>query len=615
MFVAIRFMPLILFVASLLGTTPVALSQAIELPPADALKFVQSHCYDCHQGQDSEAAFDLTQFVETSAGPENKAVRDPVASWIQIYDRVSAGEMPPPDATQPSRSETTRFLASTKRWLVDLQAKEASEFGRVRGRRLNNLQLERSLQDLLGIDIPLAKDFSDESRVGGFTTVADGQAMSHFQLEQHLHAVDTALEEAFRRASSSPDEWTKTFKPEDIVRTKPNARTREPEMRKGLAIVWSSRLIFYGRLPVTTAPDDGWYRFRLTASALKPPKETGVWCTVRSGKCVSSAPLLNTIDTFEATKEPKEWTFETWLAKGEMLEIRPGDTTLPMAKFEGGQVGAGEGEPQDVPGVAFHEITMERFHRGPSNDAIHKLLFGDLKFREFSDSHPTKDSKPSKNPKPKAAPESVDLVSGNPRRDAAARMTSFARRAFRRLIQEADIADYIKDVDGQLSEGKSLADALQNGYRALLCSPRFLYLQENPGRLDDFAVASRLSYFLWQSTPDYRLLNLAHQGKLRERTQLLDETHRMLNAPRGLDFIEQFAEQWLDLRDIDFTEPDPKLYRDFDPVVQQAMLAETRSFLHKMFVENRSVKELIDSDYTFLNSRLARYYEIDGVEG
>jgi hypothetical protein len=509
MFVAIRSISLMLFAACLFGMVPAAYSQAIDSPPAEAVKFVQSHCYDCHQGQDSEAAFDLTQLVEMSAKAESKTNRDPVTSWVQIFDRVSAGEMPPRDSAQPSRSEVNGFLASTKRWLVDLQSSEANEFGRVRGRRLNNLQLERSLQDVLGIDIPFAKDFSDEARVAGFTTVADGQAMSHFQLEQHLNAVDNALEEAFRRASSSPDEWTKTFKPEDIVRTKPNARTREPEMRKGLAIIWSSRLIFYGRLPVTTAPEDGWYRFRLTASALKPLKDRGVWCTVRSGRCVSSAPLLNTIATFEATNKPKEWTFEAWLAKGEMLEIRPGDTTLPMAKFEGGQVGAGEGEPQDVPGVAFHEITMERFHRGPSNDAIRNLLFGDLKIRESGGSNQSDRLKPAKKEKHAAAPKPVELISDNPHRDAAVRMTTFARRAFRRLIQEADIAEYIKAVDAELTEGKSLANALRNGYRALLCSPRFLYLQENPGSLDDFAIATRLSYFLWQSTPDNRLLNLA----------------------------------------------------------------------------------------------------------
>jgi len=461
----------------------------------------------------------------------------------------------------------------------------------------------------LGIDIPLAKDFSDESRTGGFTTVADGQAMSHFQLEQHLHAVDLALEEAFRRAASFPDEQSKTFEPEMIARTRANSRTREPEMRKGLAIVWSSRLIFYGRIPATTAPEDGWYRFHVTASALKPPSSGGVWCTVRTGRCVASAPLLNTVGVLEATKEPKEWTFEAWLPKGEMLEIRPGDLTLKSAKFAGGQVGTGEGEPQDVPGVAFHQIVMERFHRGPSNDQIRKLLFGDIKVRDEM----SKLEKLRKKRDGETRP--IELVTTDPAKDATERMVAFACRTFRRSVQQADIASYIDDVQTQLANGKSLADSLRNGYRALLCSPRFLYLQENPGPLDDFAIASRLSYLLWQSTPDNRLLSLAFRGKLRDQKMLLSETRRMLDAPRGADFIQQFAEQWLDLRDIDFTEPDPKRYRDFDPIVQHSMVAETRKFLHRMLVENRSVKELIDSDYTYLNSRLARFYDIDGVEG
>jgi hypothetical protein len=295
--------------------------------------------------------------------------------------------------------------------------------------------------------------------------------------------------------------------------------------------------------------------------------------------------------------EPKEWTFEAWLPEGEMLEIRPGDLTLKGAKFAGGQVGAGEGEPQDVPGVAFHRIVMERFHRGPTNEGVRQLLFGDLQIHA------------------PVTPQSIELISANPSEDAAAQMVAFASRAFRRPVQPADIATYIADVQTQLAGGKALAEALRNGYRALLCSPRFLYLQEAPGPLDDFAIASRLSYLLWQSTPDAQLLELAQQGKLRDRQTLLTEMRRMLSAPRGTDFMEQFAEQWLDLRDIDFTEPDPKFHREFDPIVQHSMLAETRQFLSRMLVENRSVKELIDSDFTYLNSRLARFYDIDGVEG
>jgi hypothetical protein len=224
--------------------------------------------------------------------------------------------MPPANSGELAKEELAIFLQPMRQWLESTHRTEVETSGRVRGRRLTNRQLERTLHDLLGIDIPLANRFSDEPRVAGFVSVAEGQAMSHFQLQQHLEAVDAALEEAFRRALSPEDAFDKTFTPEQIAQRKPQQRNREPELREGVAVAWSSRLIFYGRMAVTTVPEEGWYRFTITASSVKPPAGHGVWCSVRSGPCVSSAPLLSTLGGFEATPEPQDWSFEGWLEKG-----------------------------------------------------------------------------------------------------------------------------------------------------------------------------------------------------------------------------------------------------------------------------------------------------------
>jgi len=605
----------LLFMVSELYGTEFGASQP-HSAPADAIKFMQLHCYDCHQGDSAEAGLDLTFVLEPLSPDSANSNREPIATWIQSFDRVAAGEMPPRDAEQPSPAESKAFLTTSGRWLRDHQAKEAAQFGRVQGHRLNNLQLERSLHDLLGVDTPLAKNFSDEPRTGGFTTVADGQAMSMFQLEQHLNAVDNSLREAVRRAASVPDETSTVFHPKEIARVRANSRTREPEMREGLAITWASRLEFYGRLPVTIAKQAGWYRFHITASSLKQPKDHGVWCAVRSGRCVSGAPLLFPVGIFEATETPNEWSFEAWLEQDHMLEVRPMDSALPVAKFAGGQVGTGEGESQDVPGVAFHQIKMERIHRGPSNEEVRNRLFGDLKLRESNLAQHAK-KKWDKSRRSQALTEvtSIDLISSDPKQDAASLMTSFASRTFRRPVQSNEIEAYIHKVHQELDDGKPLSDSLVNGYRSLLCSPHFLYFQESPGKLNDYAIASRLSYFLWQSMPDETLMKLAAKGELNNKETLVKQTRRMLDDPRGADFVDQFANQWLDLCDIDFTQPDPRLYRQFDVTVQQSMLDETRTFLRGLLNENRSIKQLIDSDYTYLNSRLARFYDIDGVSG
>lgn len=578
---------LTMFVLATLVAT--AMGEVGELP-VDARNFLKAHCYDCHQGSDAEAGLDLGLLATDLE--ENAAI----ASWVRVFDRVHSGEMPPADAEPIDAKLRSQFLAKAESWINDSQRASFASHGRVRGRRLNNLQLERSLHDLLGIDIPLASRMPEEPRAEGFTTVADGQAMSHFQLEQHVSVVDAALDEAFRRAFSSPDEWQRHLPAEAIVRTRPRSRTREPELINGRAVTWSSRLIFYGRLPATTAKEDGWYRFTIRATALKSSPDHGVWCTVRTGRCVSSAPLYGWVGAFEATGEPKEMTYDAWMSSGDMLEVRPGDDTLKMGRFEGGQVGTGEGGPQNLPGVAIEWIKMERIHRGPDNEGLRRLLIDDLEVKRADKSEP------------------AEVVSKQPREDIFRLMHAFAKRAFRRPVADDVLEPYVALAFKSFDHGDDFATALRAGYRALLCSPRFLYFQEQPGELDDYAIASRLSYLLWNRMPDDELFDLAEQGTLNNSAVIKAQVSRMLADPRGARFVEDFAAQWLDLSLIDFTEPDRKLYPGFDVIVQQSMLDETHAYLQAMLDNDLSVGHLIDSDFTFLNSRLARFYGIDRVK-
>ncbi|GAA4428036.1 DUF1592 domain-containing protein [Bremerella cremea] len=554
--------------------------------------FLENNCYDCHQGKDADGSLDL-EALSFDLGKANNLQR-----WVRIYDRVRDGEMPPADYGELEAKDKSQFLAATHQGLSDFQHNIHTKYGRVRGRRLTRKQIENSLHDLLAIDIPLTHILPDENKTDGFTTVADGQGMSHFQLAAHLDAVDVALDEALRRALSPEDDYARDFDAKGVARTNPKRRCREPEMREGKAVIWSSGLIYYGRLPATTAKQDGWYEFEVTVSGLKLPKTGGVWSTVRSGPCVSNAPLLASVTTFEATEKPKVVKFTTWLPKGHMLEIRPGDGALKRGRFAGGQVGVGEGEPQDLAGIAFDRVTMKQVHLKGNDDQVREFLFGNLKVE------PVKDKR-----------QPWQVTSKNPKADAERLVTRFATRAFRRPVTSDEIEPYLAEVYAALDAKESFVDALRLGYRALLCSPRFMYFAEEPGKLDDYEVATRLSYFLTGSTPDDQLMQLASAGKMREPEVLKQQTRRLLDGKQGEQFVNDFAAEWLDLDQIDFTQPDSKLYRQFDPIVESGMLSETQQYLQTMLAENLHVSNLIDSDFTYLNSRLARYYQIDGVEG
>jgi hypothetical protein len=191
---------------------------------------------------------------------------------------------------------------------------------------------------------------------------------------------------------------------------------------------------------------------------------------------------------------------------------------------------------------------------GPLHDAwppaSHRRIFGDLPQAPLSDRRGR-----------------LEVVSPDPVADATRIVSDFARRAFRRPVTDAEIQPFLDLVKAKLAEGRSFEQAVRVGLTAVLVAPEFLFLRETPGKLDDFALAGRLSYFLWSSMPDEALLTLAAQKKLGQPETLRGQVERMLQDPRAAAFTENFVGQWLDLRDIDFTTPDTRLYPEYDELL------------------------------------------------
>ena len=166
-----------------------------------------------------------------------------------------------------------------------------------------------------------------------------------------------------------------------------------------------------------------------------------------------------------------------------------------------------------------------------------------------------------------------------------------------------------------IADGTEPVQALRSAYRALLCSPRFVYLREPVGQLDDHAIASRLSYFLTGSMPDWELSKLAQEGNLKDPKVLAQQVDRILSGNKLERFVRDFASQWLDLVDIDFTQPARRAFPTFDLVVQNSMLDETHMFLKHLIRNDLPASQLVNAKFTYLNSRLARYYGIEGDFG
>jgi len=214
-------------------------------------------------------------------------------------------------------------------------------------------------------------------------------------------------------------------------------------------------------------------------------------------------------------------------------------------------------------------------------------------------------------------PEAPDNIETPDVPDFHTLLRGFADRAFRRPVKPAEIEPFAAIVEDQLKSGQSFEEAMLAGYKAILCSPDFLFLglEDGPSGKSSYALASRLSYFLWNSMPDAKLRHLASHGELAKPKVLLEQVERMLADPRSDRFVEHFLDQWLELEDIDFTMPDPQLYPEFDRWLRDSMLAETRAYFRKLITENRGVDHLIDSDFVLVNQRLAELYDLRGIAG
>ena len=540
--------------------------------------FLDQHCVECHDADVKKGGLDLTSLTF------DRLDSSTLKSWQHIFERVRDGEMPPNKQPQPEKNEKDLFLAALNEPLLKTDQADIVANGRVRSRRLTRVEYEHTLHDLLGIDIPLKTLLPEDRASHGFETVADGQQLSHHQLARYLDVADLALSDAFDRAEKGDATYAKHHTPEMLIKNR-GGNYRGPDLKNGESITWPIGLQFFGRTP-TWAPAGGWYRITLRGvRGINPTADGAVWGTLRSGHCESNAPLLYMIGLVEATATPRDMTFEAWIEKNHRLELRPNDGTRKNAPTgaKGGNVSFKDRnlEKQGFSGIAHRGIDIERIYPIANDIGVRKKLFGGDGLEALK-------------------AENIDKL-----------VSRFATRAFRRPVTEAQSAPYREIAAKSVQEGDSVLEALHAAYRAILCSPRFLTFIESPGPLDDHAIASRLSFALWCSMPDQELLELANQNKLRDPQTLAQQVERLLSHAKAKRFIASFTDQWLKLNQIDFTTPDTRLFRDFDPVVQESMLQETRAYFTELLRRDLSITHLVDSDFAFLNGRLARHYKAD----
>lgn len=543
--------------------------------------FLEQHCYDCHDDFDNEGDLNLLDLKFKPNDPNNQSL------WQKVFERVEAGEMPPKKKKRPAHEDLEKFLGALETPLVKADQAELAIKGRVNSRRLTREEYEYSMHDLLGVGIPLGDHLTAESSEG-FDNKADTQQLSHFHLNGYLRAAGAALDEAFKRASGSTEKFKKVYSPGILASTRGRGNPRGPQFIEGKAVAWRANVLFYGRMTATEVPKDGWYRVTVKdIAAINPGPDGVVWGTLQAGYGHSDDPLLTDIGKIEATAEPQTKTFLAWMKAEDILLLRPIEGARNIARIsQGGSVkyNGWKLREEGYDGISFKGISIERVYPKGNREVIRKNLFDDL------------------------AEKNLRKDIEEPQKLLRRLIQRFAYMAWRRPVEIDELTLYFALADAKLKETRLFASALKTAYHAILTSPHFLTLIERPGKLDDYALASRLSYFLWKSSPDWRLRKLAREGILSDPAVLRAETNRLLAHRKSKRFIESFTDQWLELREINFTQPDPKRFRGFDPVLQASMVEETQAFITELVKKDLSVKNFLKSEFSFLNTRLKNHY-------
>jgi len=567
----------------------------------DISPLLEDYCYECHGDgmAKGKVAFDDLTDADLTTRPD---------LWFNALQNLRADIMPPLGKPRPTPDEEKAIARWIKYSAFGIDPNDPDP-GRVTIRRMNRIEYGRTVRSLLGVPYPSEAEFPPDDTGHGFDNIADVLSISPLLLEKYLQAADTIITGVVPQTSRVTPEVTATGRdfrdydgPQDLDDGADNAGNAE-RTAMGRPIKYAETATVSHDFDIAR---DANYSVDFKLAVHGPFNFDIERCRV-----VASVDGVPCFDEPEGWFDDKVIQFskdETWKAGKHRVTI----AVSPLAKASW-PVGIAGKDPREKTTLEVRIISVKV--KGPTDPASRILPADYLRFF------------------PKGEPSRFGFL-----REQYARgiLRDFASRAFRRPVDDRTLERLVRlarSVD--TAPGGSFEVGISRAMMAVLSSPRFIFRleQTDPAdagarfpRLDEYSLASRLSYLLWSTMPDARLTELARKGQL--RANLHAEVQRMLDDPQSSAFVRNFTGQWLQARDVEFIpinaravlglpaerKPgDPRV--DFDGETRRAMRSETEMVVSYIIKGDRSVLELVDSNYTFLNAPLAKVYGIDGVSG
>jgi hypothetical protein len=516
-------------------------------------------CGECHNSFEFEADLDLTAGFTVASLSADRDL------WDKILEKLKSGEMPPKDVPKPE-AEIKAMIEFLEAEFERQDAIATPDPGRVTARRLNRAEYTNTIRDLLAIEFRADRNFPTDDSGEGFDNLGEILTVSPVLMESYMNAAERIAASAI-----AADPLPKPIEVEYSLRFK-NLRRLDPSTvaathRSDFDAEYLLRIGFPGERPVGSAP-----------------VTLGLWVDGRLSQ------------TLAVETQPSGLVYFNPYSETEIRVALPeGDHTLRLGFLDDAYV---------------KTLAREDIYK----DKINKWIGSVTVVGPFAPDG----VKPSRqrvlvcDPKTEG-PACVDRI-----------LSTLARRAYRRPVTRTEVADLRKFVALAEADGQPVEKGIQLALQAILVSPHFLFRVERDlyptdpekmHRVTDVELASRLSYFLWNSMPDDTLLGLAERGELNKPAVLDAQVKRMLADEKSFALAENFAGQWLEIRNLDSIKPDPEKFPAWTPELRDAMKTETQMFFNAILRENRPIVEFINARYTFLNEFLANYYGIEGVTG
>lgn len=576
--------------------------------------FLAQKCYACHNDKLQSGDLNLAALKTVSS-----IAHDPEA-WEKISTRLLDGTMPPKGLPRPAASDVAAITTWINAEIARTELSSKPDPGRVTARRLNRAEYNNTIRDLLGVDFRPADDFPQDDSGYGFDNIGDVLSLSPVLLEKYLKAAEKAVNAAIFGPEKLKPTAIRAQPPNQDFKLEPKAQADYDATGLSMPNALHAQMRF---------PGDGEYDFHIALEGRRPdgsePLEIGIWVDGKQAGIVKiDAPSDGgSIDLFGAQGEVR-------------IPIQGGDHWVAASLlhlYEGLPASYGGQNPTKRPVPPPRD--MSRFMKIPPNSTpaqIDEIKKQAEERRERLQVPANRvwvhyvEAQGPFNVKSAGAPATRKRLipcAGEQTACAQTAMGQFARRAFRRSVSAVELQPFMKLAARSREAGASFDQALAAGMQAILVSPDFLFRIEKPEAsvgmetqpIGQYALASRLSYFLWSSTPDEALIRAAQQGTLRNPAVLEAQVRRMLKDPKAQALVENFAGQWLELRRLESVAPDRTKFPMFDNYLRMSMRQETETFFANLMRSDLSILDLIDAPYSFVNEKLANFYGLRGVKG